>query len=287
MSFHSQSGVGPSAASSSSTPNNGTTINNDDGPTTNGYAAPPGVTSSLVPDGKLVDFDTAQVTALPDSLHPYNNKDPRRNGSLSSPSSSFDDDKTPTRPVTPSNNIQVKVDRPSYDTLAGRSLYSHPPLDDDDDEQGDLLNHQRIFAHRGGAPPYGNFNLYRRFRFAITQLIANTLSSTFLIFVVIWALSVRLLAQVPKLLAFSFSSAARKDWDDPDRWSSEKLVKDVRYYAETCGYQIHNETVETKDGYFLRMHRVICPETERNTAHNGKGEYRLRALANFSVTLHL
>lgn len=34
------------------------------------YKAPSGVTASLVPDGKLIDHDTAEVTALPDSLNP-------------------------------------------------------------------------------------------------------------------------------------------------------------------------------------------------------------------------
>lgn len=246
--------------------------------TTNGYAAPPGVTSSLVADGKLVDFDTAQVTALPDTLHPQRATG-SKNGvasspSSSSPSSSIDGPDRVGSPVPSGGgrSLQVKVDRPSNETLAGRSLYSHPPLDDD--EGDDLLSRQRIFAHRGGAPPYGNFNLYRRIRFGFTQLVANTLSSTFLIFVVIWALSVRLLAQVPRLLALSLGTTPRKEWDEPEKWSSENLVKDVRYYAENCGFQIHNETVETEDGYYLRMHRVVCPETERNARRGGgKGGY--------------
>ncbi|KAG8785552.1 hypothetical protein FRC16_001927, partial [Serendipita sp. 398] len=31
------------------------------------------------------------------------------------------------------------------------------------------------------------------------------------------------------------------------------------YYARQCGYDIKDEEVETQDGYFLRMHRVINP----------------------------
>lgn len=43
----------------------------------------------------------------------------------------------------------VKVDSPTPEAIAGRSLYSHPPLDD-----SDLVNTRKLFAHRAGAPPY-------------------------------------------------------------------------------------------------------------------------------------
>lgn len=172
------------------------------------------------------------------------------------------------RPNSANGMIRVKVDKSSQEEEARRSMYSHPPL-----EETDLIPTEKLFAHRGGAPPYGNFNIFRRVRFGITQLIANALSSGFLILIVIWALSVRFLAQIPKLLSTSPSSQPSWEWDDVQRWSKEGLVKDVNYYAKSCGFEIRNETVETADGYYLRLHRVIDPQQEGQTKSDGKGEW--------------
>lgn len=99
--------------------------------------------------------------------------------------------------------------------------------------------------------------------------MANVLSSFFLILVVIWALSVRLLAAVPKF--FGPNIVEEKEWDDPQKWKNEDLVKDVRYYAAKAGFEIVNETVETEDGYYLRVHRVICPERNAERRSDGRG----------------
>lgn len=160
----------------------------------------------------------------------------------------------------------VKIDKSSPEAIAGRSLYSRAPLD-----EAEAHSIEKLFAHRAGAPPYGEFTWYRRIRFGLLQLVANALSSGFLILVVIWALSVRFLAQLPKL--FTQSPIDVKAWDDPRRWAKEDLVKDVRYYAKQCGFEIINETVETQDGYYLRMHRVICPERAKERHSDGKGGF--------------
>ncbi len=72
---------------------------------------------------------------------------------------------------------------------------------------------------------------------------------------------------------FAPSIKEQKEWDDPKRWSKEKLVKDVRYYATSCGFEIVNETVETQDGYYLRMNRIIDPQTTHKKHSDGRGGF--------------
>ncbi len=132
-----------------------------------------------------------------------------------------------------------------------------------------------IWAHRGGAPGLGRLTFVGRVRLQIAQLIANSLSSIFLLFVVIWALSVRLFAALPAYLGLVARKPkeALKEWDDAKRWKKEALVKDVRYYARSCGFDIVNETVETEDGYLLRMNRVIDPQRKDERHSDGRGGF--------------
>jgi lysosomal acid lipase/cholesteryl ester hydrolase len=114
--------------------------------------------------------------------------------------------------------------------------------------------------------------MYSRVRLQFSQLLAIALSSIFLLGVVFWALTVRLLAAIPKIL-WSHHTKEERQWDDAQRWSKEKLVKDVRYYAETCGFKIINETCETEDGYYLRVNRVIDPTREHEKHSDGRGGF--------------
>lgn len=70
------------------------------------------------------------------------------------------------------------------------------------------------------------------------------------------------------------AAAAAATWDHPARYKDEKLVKDVRYYAQTCGFQIINETVTTQDGYHLRLHRVVDPTRAHEKHADGKGTFQ-------------
>ncbi|KAI3482036.1 hypothetical protein L1887_55351 [Cichorium endivia] len=204
--------------------------------------------------------------------------------------------------------MRIRVDKPSSEAISGRALYTHVPTgfeedpllhpDDQDVQPGSSRSPSSsssrpytngnakpghpnrrstrdsistTFARRGGAPPYSRPTLYSRARLVVTQTTANVLSSFFLVLVVVWALSVRLLAAVPKF--FAPSVAEQKQWDDPKRWRKEKLVKDVRYYAAQCGFEIRNETVETQDGYFLRMNRIIDPQTTHLKHSDGRGGF--------------
>lgn len=243
---------------------------------------------SLLIDGNLVNHDTAAATALSDFLRTSANEP------ISRPSSAA--------------SMRIRVDKPSAESISGRALYTHVPTGFEEDPllhpydsdenttdagvrssskrsaygngNGKPPHAQRrstqdsiatTFARRGGAPPYSRPTLYSRARLFVTQTTANALSSGFLLLVIIWALSVRLLVAIPKLFAPTIKE--QKEWDDPKRWSKEKLVKDVRYYAASCGFEIINETVETQDGYYLRMNRIIDPQTTHRKHSDGRGGF--------------
>lgn len=62
-------------------------------------------------------------------------------------------------------------------------------------------------------------------------------------------------------------------WDDERYWKKEgrKISKEPRDYARQVGMDIENQTVETEDGYYLRMHRVIDPDAV--THADGRGGF--------------
>jgi pimeloyl-ACP methyl ester carboxylesterase len=77
------------------------------------------------------------------------------------------------------------------------------------------------------------------------------------------------LASLPALLR---NFRRKKDtfaWDDPKKYQKERYTDDVRYYAREAGFDIIDETVETGDGFLLRVHRVINPRYEVGDTANG------------------
>lgn len=241
-------------------------------------------------DGNLINPDTAAASALSDYIRTSTNEPISRPCSAAS--------------------MRIRVDKPSSETISGRALYTHVPTgfeedpllhpyDSDDQQTAPTRSHSKsqrnpgyhngngkaphaqprsthdsiatTFARRGGAPPYSSPTLYSRARLFVTQTTANVLSSFFLLLVILWALSVRLLAAIPNFFAPTIKE--QKQWDDPKRWNKEKLVKDVRYYAASCGFEIINETVETQDGYYLRMNRIIDPQTTHKKHSDGRGGF--------------
>lgn len=140
-----------------------------------------------------------------------------------------------------------------------------------------------------------NLNLF------IKQTISFTLSSFFLILVVVWAILADISKRLPGWLRPV--EPVTFPWDDHKRWKSEKCVKDVRYYAREAGFEIVNEEVETEDGYFLRyylqstitsllysmqhvifsfrIHRVVNPRHRLNA--NSRGSFYLVYLIYFNL----
>ncbi|KAN0062337.1 hypothetical protein ACQY0O_005219 [Thecaphora frezii] len=280
-------GRGSSSSSSNGSATSANGNGRSSGDASSGAASKPAPTTTtrLLAGSNLVFTDTASASAMSDSLRASNSA---TGESISRPGSAA--------------SMRIRVDRPSSEAIIGRALYTHVPTGfeeepllrplspDYSDRGGDAyrgvkykdrdLAHggatfnerlARIFARRGGAPAYGQPTLSSRFRLMCSQTLANVLSSFFLILVVTWALSVRLVSSLPNF--FTPQIVELKEWDDAPRWKKEKLVKDVRYYAASCGFEIRNETVETQDGYYLRMHRVIDPETTHKKHSDGRGGF--------------
>lgn len=122
-------------------------------------------------------------------------------------------------------------------------------------------------------PPY---TLLARLGLLWNKVSTFFISSTFLILVVLWASADRLVH------AFSYWTKGNKTphiyaWDEnAEHWKQEKVVKDAAYYARQCGFDIKDEEVETQDGYYLRMHRVINPR--HRPGQDGKGGFPILIL---------
>lgn len=218
------------------------------------------LTAGIRPNGKLIDVDSAEASALPQG---YSNGKQRL---------SISSDGMISRP-TSANSMRIRIDKPSLDSIKGRNVYTKPinPFEQTSIPTSPTRGLAPIFTRRDGAPPYKQPTIISWARLQWAQFLANALSSAFLIVVVIWALTVRLLAAIPKL--FVPKVIQPKDWDEPQRWKKEDLIKDVRYYAESCGFKIINETAETQDGYLLRVNRIIDPTREHEKHSDGRGGF--------------
>lgn len=98
-------------------------------------------------------------------------------------------------------------------------------------------------------------------KFWIEQTIAVIISSVILMFLVAIGLVVRLIGLPSRML--TRPKAPRMEWDNAEKYSKELLVKDMRYYAQSCGYDLEEHVIETEDGYFLLMQRVVVPNETR------------------------
>jgi lysosomal acid lipase/cholesteryl ester hydrolase len=143
--------------------------------------------------------------------------------------------------------LSVHISRPTTPSVHQHTYLAHPLGSEDS------LSSSFVATSRGKPPRQPT--LLSRLRLSVTQMLSNTLSATFLIIIVVWALSVRLAAY---LFSRSPPKTEQRVWDHPDRWKDERIVKSVPYYAESCGFAVEEQTVETDDGYFLRVHKVIC-----------------------------
>ncbi|WWD07856.1 hypothetical protein V865_005963 [Kwoniella europaea PYCC6329] len=105
----------------------------------------------------------------------------------------------------------------------------------------------------------------------INQSISIILSTYFLIFVVLWAFTAECCKALPKWV---WPDRPKKfPWDDENYWKKEgkKISKDPSDYARQVGMDIEHQTVETEDGYYLKMHKVIDPKAEPRS--DGRGGF--------------
>jgi lysosomal acid lipase/cholesteryl ester hydrolase len=169
--------------------------------------------------------------------------------------------------------LSVEIDRPTTPMLRVRDYLSHPTTSSELDYQRDLPltpGGSPAFFSQARDGPIPEPTLRSRLRLLLSQTWTNALSAFFLLVIVIWALSSRALDAFPRVL---FPWKRRKDykrhWDHPERYK-ERLVKDPSHYAEACGYRIVHQTVETEDGYLLRVHKVEVPGRENALKADGR-----------------
>lgn len=105
----------------------------------------------------------------------------------------------------------------------------------------------------------------------IWQTFSLFISTLFLSGVVAWAVSTDLRQQIPRMLKGKKKKRSFP-WDDEKYWSkNEKVSKDPRDYALAVGMDMENQTIETEDGYYLRVNKVIDPDARKHS--DGKGGY--------------
>lgn len=94
----------------------------------------------------------------------------------------------------------------------------------------------------------------------INQSISIILSTWFLAFVVLWALSAEIARGLPRWVWPD--RPKRFPWDDEKYWSKEgkKISKDPSEYARQVGMDIEHQVVETEDGYFLKYAPLVTPK---------------------------
>ncbi|KAI5475682.1 ab-hydrolase associated lipase [Pseudohyphozyma bogoriensis] len=129
------------------------------------------------------------------------------------------------------------------------------------------------FPSTARAGPIPAPTLWSWVRLFFLQLLANSASAAFLILIVVWALSARGLDASWKWITGRNVKRDRRDWDDDDhrkRYEREKVVKDIRYYARNCGFDVIEQTVETKDGYLLKVFKVEVLGREPKVHSDGR-----------------
>ncbi|WVQ82841.1 hypothetical protein IAT38_004974 [Cryptococcus sp. DSM 104549] len=118
--------------------------------------------------------------------------------------------------------------------------------------------------------------LWAKINLLFIQTFSIILSTYFLIFVVLWALSAEVAKALPKWV---WPDRPKNfPWDDEKYWKKEgkRVSKDPADYARQVGMDIEHQTVETEDGYFLKMHRVIDPDAV--THSDGRGGFPVLVL---------
>ncbi|OWT37789.1 lipid particle protein [Cryptococcus neoformans var. grubii Br795] len=114
-------------------------------------------------------------------------------------------------------------------------------------------------------------SLWAKLNLLFVQTTSIILSTYFLVLVVLWAVAAEMAKCLPKWI---WPERPRKfPWDDEEYWKKEgkTVSKDPAFYAKQVGMDIEHQTVETEDGYYLKMHRVIDPDAQ--THSDGRGGF--------------
>lgn len=166
----------------------------------------------------------------------------------------------------PSSSAGMRVDVESVDVATARNLAMYPHMPRSFDEDEPLLVHADT---RGHVTRVEQATRRASMFFVLHQTVAVLISSFLLLAVVGWGLVVRLVTYPARTLERRRNPIERVwDQDEPSLWEHEGLVKSPQYYARSCGFEIEDCVAETEDGYYLRVHRVSYPGSQRGP---GKG----------------
>lgn len=122
------------------------------------------------------------------------------------------------------------------------------------------------------APP----TIKSRFKLFFLQLFANAASAAFLCLIIVWALASQGLNFVVRWMKGISPDRRQREWDTEEaraKYTREKCVKDIRYYARNCGFDVVEQEVETKDGYLLKVFKVVCLKQKMKIHSDGRGGF--------------
>ncbi|GJN89599.1 hypothetical protein Rhopal_002586-T1 [Rhodotorula paludigena] len=223
---------------------------------------------------KGYDGDTIRERVSAD-LHlklPPRDRDPR--DYLTGPSDELVDRLPRPSPLSRSNSAlpSPAISTTSASEIGTPALERDIIVNQDDDSIAKLpLIDDSTPSPRAGplAPP----TLKSRVKLFFLQLFANAASAAFLIFIIVWALSTRFFVAIYRWARGLQVDRYRREWDTDEarqRRKDERVVKDIRYYARRCGFDVVEQTVETKDGYLLKVFKVLCLKKEGKVHADGR-----------------
>lgn len=176
----------------------------------------------------------------------------------------------PSPAIDPNGNVELGLPRtrsaPNPASTANRFSYLADSTPSRPRPRAFTLSHS-AFGSSGSFPataragPVPAPTLKSRFKLFWLQLFANLASAAFLALIVNWALASQGLNYAIRAIKGENREQERRKWDTDEKVAKdnrEKVVKDIRYYAQTCGFDVFEEDIETKDGYMLKMFKVEC-----------------------------
>lgn len=193
--------------------------------------------------------------------------------------------------VTASGTRKVGMDKANDVSSLASSRAPSPSIEQSGGATGRSSLLRRVFIDRSASPtqhllrptfPPPSLSTYtprspkplttlERVKLFIWQSFSLVISTVFLSGVVAWAVSTDLKQQIPRLLKGK-KKKKTFPWDDEKYWrKNEKVSKDPRDYALAVGMDMENQTIETEDGFYLRVNKVIDPDARKHS--DGKGGY--------------
>ncbi|GAA5922259.1 hypothetical protein JCM1841_001385 [Sporobolomyces salmonicolor] len=190
-------------------------------------------------------------------------------------------------PILEYGSDELDYEAASPSLAAAIDVAQRVPLIDDDSTpsrprpRAFTLSHSAFgsfgtFPSTARSGPLAAPTLESRFKLFFLQLFANAASAAFLLLIIVWALASQGLHSLVRWMKRISPDRARREWDTDEmraKYENERVVKDIRYYARSCGFDVIEQTVETKDGYLLKMFKVVCLKKRMKIHTDGRGGF--------------